>query len=436
MAHIEGCRHTLDITIPAEAVQAETVKVLEDVRKKAHIQGFRPGKAPANLIRQRFAEAIRQEVLDNLLPKYLDQEFEKEHLQVVSRPEIKDLHFHDGESVHFKAEFEVAPEFELKEVRGLKVPYAEPSVSEADVEKRIEEIRNSKAEFVNLDPRPAVDGDHALVSLESLSGVDGPAMKQDELSIEVGGADTFAAFSDALRSALPGDEREAEITYPADYAEPKLAGKTVKFKVTLKSLRKKELPELNDEFAKDLGDFQTMDELKEEIRKGMFRELEYTAQMEAKNKLIELLVDSHEFPVPEAFVERQVENNLESQLRTLAAQGVDVSKLKLDWNALKQRQYERAQRDVKASLILEKVADSETIEVLQDELDKEVQRIARQEREPVAATRMRLEKDGSLRRIASRIRTEKTLSFLFEHATKEAPAPEAPAADAPAPAVE
>ncbi len=431
MALVEGCKHSLDIHIPAADYAAEIEKVVEKVRAKAHIQGFRPGKAPASIIRSKFMGDIRQEALDNLIPQFLEKECERENLHVVSRPQVRDLHFHEGEDVHFKAEFEVAPEIELKEVRGLKVSYAEPTVTEEDVEKRLNELRDARAQYVNVDPRPAKDGDHCLVSLLSISGVEGEPMKQDDINIEIGGKDTFQQFSETLREAVPGDEREAEITYPEDYAAERLAGRTVRFKITLKQIRLRELPELNDEFAKDLGDFQTLDELREEIRKGMSREREYTAQAAAKNALLDQLVDTHEFPVPEAYIDNQIEMIVENQFRSMQAQGVDTSKIKLDWAKLRESQLERATRDVKASLLLGKIASTEDIHATQEEVDAEVQRISRQQREPVAATRMKLEKDGRIRNIVNRIVTEKTLNFLFEHAVKEAPAPaaETPAAE-------
>ena len=428
MALIEGCKHSLDVHIPVDAVTAEIEKVVEKVRAKAHIQGFRPGKAPASIIRSKFMGDIRQEALENLIPVFLEKECEKENLRVVSRPNIKDLHFHEGESVHFKAEFEVAPEFELKDVRGLRVPYAEPEVTAADIDERIESIRDTKAEFVNVDPRPAQDGDHCLVSLVSVAGIEGEPMSQDDINIEIGGADTFPAFSDALRGAEPGDVREAEITYPDDYQAAKLAGKTVKFQITLKQIRLRELPELNDDFAKDLGDFQNMEELREQVRKATYHERESEAQNAAKDKLIDTLVDMHEFPVPEAYVDNQVENTIENQMRQWKAQGVDVSKIKLDWNKLRESQAEKARRDVKASLLLGKIATVENIHATEEDVDGEVQRLARQKREPVAATRMNMEKDGSMNRLVNRIITEKTLNFLFEHAVKEAPV-EQPAAE-------
>lgn len=421
MALIEGCKHSIEVTIPAEAVAAEIEKVTESIRSKAHIQGFRPGKAPASLIRSRYAHEIRQEALENLIPKFLEQAVERENLRVVSRPSIKDLHFHEGEAVHFKAEFEVAPEFELKDVRGLKVTYAEPTVTDAEVEERLNQIRESRAEFVNLDPRPAEDGDHCLVSLETIAGIEGEPMRQEDINIEVGGKDTFEGFSEALRGAVPGDVREAEVTYPEDYGVERLAGRTVRFRITLKQIRRKELPELNDEFARDLGDFQSIDEVREEIRKAIFQEKDYEAQVKAKNDLVDQIVAMHDFPVPEAYIDDRIENMLEGQLRALRAQGVDTEKIRIDRQKLRQNQYEQARHDVKAALLLGKIASSEHIHATEEEIDQEVHRIARQRREPAAAVRLKLEKEGGIQNIVNRIITDKTLKFLFDHAVKVPP---------------
>lgn len=423
MALIEGCKHSLDIVIPAEAFAAAAAAATTKVRQKAHLKGFRPGKAPETIIRQYYSGEIRQETLDKLIPEYLRKEYDRQNLHVVSRPDIKDLKFPESGDVNFKAEFEVAPEFEMGNYRGVEVPYAEPQVADSDVDQRIETVRESRAQYVNLDPRPAQDGDHCLVDLHPVAGLDDESMHQHDINIEIAAKDTFPEFTEALRGAQPGESREALIVYPENYAAEKLAGKTVQFKIDLKQIRLKELPELNDEFAKDLGDFQSLEELRAEVRKTLFHERELSAQNEAKNAIIEKLVDAHPFAVPDAFVDQQVQGMIEGQLRSLSSQGVDVSKLKLDWSELRKGQAERAARDVRASLILEKVAVAESIFTTQEEVDAELSRVSRQQREPIAAVRMRFEKDGTLGRIASRIRTEKTLGFLFEQAVKTAPPP-------------
>jgi trigger factor len=419
LALVEGCKHSLEISVPVETVDTETERVVSSFQQRAKLPGFRPGKAPAGLVRKQFEGDIRQQVLEHLVPKFLDQELQKQDLKIVGTPDISDVHFHRGEPLRFKAEFEVFPEIELKGYQNLEVAYQDPQVTDEDMAKRIEEIRDQKADYSNVDPRPIQDGDYAVVSLESLSGTEQP-VKQDEMMLHLGAEDTLPAFTENLRGLSPGEEKDFEVTYPEDYGQPKLAGRTIRFHVVVKGIRKKELPEVNDEFAKDLGDFRTVDELREELRKRMFAQREQEAQRAAKDKLVEKLVDAHDFPIPEAFVDRQVRNRIEQTLHSLAQEGIDASKIQLDWQKLKSSQRDKALREVKASLILSRIAERETINATRDEVDKEVERLARQQREPFAAVRLRFEKDGTLGRIASHIQTEKTMNFLFEHAQKTA----------------
>jgi trigger factor len=192
----------------------------------------------------------------------------------------------------------------------------------------------------------------------------------------------------------------------------------VKFHAVLKGLRRKELPDLDDEFAQEIGDYRTVDELRDAIRKALFAQRQNEAQQEAKNQIIDKLVDAHEFPVPEVYVERQIKNRVEQLLHGMAERGIDPRQLKLDWEKMKGSQREKAVREVKASLLLTKVSERESIYPTKEEVDREVERIARQQRKPVAAVHMEFEKDGTLGRIASHIQTEKTLNLLFENARK------------------
>jgi trigger factor len=420
LALVEGCRHALEISIPAEEVESETTRVASDVQKRAKLPGFRPGKAPTSLIRKQFAGDIRKQVLESLIPKALQKQFEAENLNVVGTPDVTDVHLHEGEPLHFKAEFEVVPTIELGEYRGVEVAYNDPTVSEEDVAKRIEELREQKAEYLNVDPRPLENGDFAVVALESISGVEGEPVKQEEMVLEIGGADTFDAFTENLRGLSPGDEKAFDVTYPENYGAARLAGKIVKFHATVRGVRKKELPEVNDEFAKDLGDYRDLEELRESVRKNILAQRQFEAQQAAKDGIVETLVDQHDFPVPEIFIERQIRSRVEQSLRTMSGQGADLKSLKLDWAKVKETQRDKAVREVKASLLLSRIAERESIHATRDEVDKEVDRLARIQREPVAALRIKFEKDGTLGRIAHHIQTEKTLNFLFEQARKTA----------------
>ncbi len=412
------CKRSLEIEIPLEEVERARERVTNSIKSRVRLPGFRPGKAPASMIQSRFESDIRKEVLDLLLPDAFRDRVQKEELKVVGAPDVSELHFEAGQPIRFKADFEVAPEVELGTYRGLPVKYEEPTVSDEEVDKRLESTRESKAEYPNQDPRPIENGDYVLMHLKSLSGLAEPI--DQDIQIQVGAEETLPEFNQQLIGASPDEMKEFDVTYPEDYAQEKLSGKTVRFQLTPKFIRKRELPNLDDEFARDLGDFQSLEEVKDAVRKSIFNEKQYVAQQAAKEELVDQLVAAHDFPVPEAYVNRQIENQVRMQLQNLAGRGIDPNSIKLDWAKVKESQGEKALRNVKASLLLEKIAEREGIVATKGEVDSEIQRIAKQEREAVPVTRARLEKEGSLGRIAGAIQTEKTLQFLLEQAQKQA----------------
>lgn len=412
------CKRSVEIEIPLDEVERAKEQVSKTFKDRARLPGFRPGKAPLSMIQSRFESDIRHEVLEMLLPRAFRSRVEKDELKVVGTPDIKELSFEAGQPIRFKADFEIAPEFELSEYRGLPVKYEEPTVSDEELSQRLESMRESKAEYPNLDPRSIESGDFVLVHLKSLEGL-AETIDQD-VQIEVGGQETLSAFNENLVGVSPDESKEVSVTYPEDYGQESLAGKTVKFELTPKFVRKKELPALDDEFARDLGDYQTLDELKEAVRKSLYHEKQYVSQQAAKEELIDRLVEANQFPIPEIYIDRQIENQVRIQLRGLTGRGIDPSELKLDWTKLKETQRDKAMRNVRASLLLEKISEKEGIGAAKDEVDREVQRLAREEREAIPVTRARLEKDGTIGRIAGHIQTEKALQFLLEQAQKQA----------------
>ena len=418
MATAVDCKRSLEIEIPLEEVERARERVTNSIKQRVRLPGFRPGKAPVSMIQSRFEGEIRHEVLELLLPQAFRDRVQKEELKVVGQPDISDLKFEPGQPIRFKAEFEIAPEIELQNYRDLPVKYEEPSVTDEEITQRLEAMRESKAEYPNQDPRAIEDGDYVLVHLKSLAGLAEPI--DQDVQIQVGGKETLPMFNDVLTGMQPDQTRQADITYPDDYGQERLAGKTISFELTPKFIRKKELPALDDEFARDLGDYQTLDELKEAVRKTIFHEKQYFAQQAAKEELIDRLVEGNDFAVPDAYTDKQIENQVRMQLRDLAGRGVDPNTIKLDWEKVKENQRDKAVRNVKASLLLEKISEREGIHATKDEVDREVQRLSRQEREAVPVVRARLEKEGALGRIADHIRTEKTLQFLFEQARKQA----------------
>jgi trigger factor len=421
-------RREVQIEVPTDVVVRETDAVVQKLQKFARLPGFRSGKVPSSIIRQRFPEQIRTEVLDVLIPRFFRQETEKQGLVPVSQPQVTDLHLHEGEPLRFKASFEVLPAIEVSGYENLQVEKPAISVSEQEVEDSIRELREQQASYTPVEERALADGDFAQVSLVGKpvaqespetagSGSEGNEPKPVELEdvlVEIGGHSTVTEFTENLRGASAGEERAFEVNYPQDFSDQRLAGKRFAYTVQIKGIKTKEVPELNDEFAKTVG-VGTLDELRSEIRTGMQRRKESEAEHEGKEKILDQLLQHHSFEVPEAMVEHQIDIRLERGLRALAAQGMKPEDMKrMDFGRLRSGQREAAVRDVKSALLLERIAERENIEVTEGELDQEIEAIARQSRQNVEAVRSKLSSEGSLERMRSRLRNDKALDFLYQ----------------------
>jgi trigger factor len=411
----DNCTREIEVEVPAEVVSRETGVVIERFQKHARLPGFRKGKVPASVVRQRFPEDIRSEVVEALVPRYFRQEVEKRGLQPVSQPRVSDLQLADGEPLRFKASFEIMPEIQVSGYQELRAEKPDTSVSDQEVEEALGRLREQHATYNAVDERELRDGDFAQVALVGTpTSAEGKPVTMDDVLVEIGGATTVRDFSDNLRGARPGEERRFDVTYPADFSDQRLAGRKLAYAITVKAIKQKVLPELNDDFAKEAGEFQSLDELRNKIREQLEAEKKHAAEHAAKDKLVEELVRRNDFPIPEALVDRQVDVRLERGLRALAAQGMRTEEMKkMDFARLRAGQRETALREVKAALILEKIADQEKIEVTDDEVNQEIEALAKQMQQTPEAVRARLTRDGALDRIRNRIRNEKTLDFLY-----------------------
>jgi trigger factor len=411
----DNCTREIEVEIPAEVVARETSGVIERFQKHVRLPGFRRGKVPASVVRQRFPEDIRSEVVEALVPRYFRQEVEKRGMQPVSQPRVSDLHVAEGEPLRFKASFEILPEIQVSGYQELRAEKPDTSVSDQEVDEALGRLREQHATYSAVDDRELRDGDFAQVSLVGTpASAEGKPVTMDDVLVEIGGATTVREFSDNLRGARSGEERRFDVTYPADFSDQRLAGKQLAYAITVKAIKQKVLPELNDDLAKEAGDFQSLDELRNRIREQLQAEKNHAAEHAAKDKLVEELVRRNDFPIPEALVDRQVDVRLERGLRALAAQGMRPEDMKkMDFSRLRAGQREAALREVKASLLLEKIADQEKIEVSDEEVNQEIEALAKQMQQTAEAVRARLTRDGALDRIRNRIRNEKTLDFLY-----------------------
>jgi trigger factor len=414
-------KREISVEIPAAEVARETELQIQRYQKSARLPGFRAGHVPASIIRQRFGDGLKNDVIEALVPKHFRREAEKQGLIPVSQPRVTDLHMQDGEPLTFKASFEVLPEIQVEGYKDLRADKPEIAVTDEEVEGALTNVREQHATYTTVEGRPLAEGDYAQASMDGKpkDGQDVAEAKanpvhMDDVLIEIGGKNTVPEFSQNLTGASAGDERTFDVSYAEDISDKRLAGKTFVYTVKVNGIKQKNLPELNDDFAKELGEFTSLEQVRKQIRENMGAEKRHTAEHAAKDKLVAELVKRNDFEVPESLVDRQIDLRLERGLRALAAQGMKMEDLKkMDLPRLRAGQREQAVHDVKSSLLLERIAELEKISVSDEEMKREIEAMARQSKQTSEAVQARLTEDGGLDRIRMRIRSEKTLEFLY-----------------------
>ena len=410
------CRRELDLEIPAEEVSKATEKVAKELARVARVPGFRPGKAPVSLIKRRFADDIKGEVLQTLVPEHVEKAVAEQKLTPVSQPQVDKLDFQEGQPLKFRASFEVLPEFALGNYKSLEIEMPEMHITDESVGNTLAEMQQRAATFTPVEGRPVQDGDFVQVKLLGTPDGGGDPLQADSVLCHVGAEETMQSFNENLRGANIGDHKNFDVEYPADYPDAKLADKKFHYAVDVLGIKTKTLPELNDEFAKDVSDSSSLDDLKKKVREGLEHERDHRKTDLQREKIIAELVKLHEFPVPESLVEHQMDVRLERVVRSLAQQGVDPRAVNVDWVSLRRRQEERARDDVKAELVIDRIASEEKIDVTEEELQHELEHMAGHSGESAEALRARLTKQGALDRMKAKLRSDKTVDWLAQNA--------------------
>jgi trigger factor len=419
------CTREVDIELPAEEVTRSFQKVVKRYQKMARIPGFRAGKVPESLIRSRFADSIRQDVIEALLPAQFQAAIEQNSLKPISRPQVTDIQLQDGKPLHFKAAFEVLPEFSVDGYENVRVEKPDLALTDAEFDAELERVRESRATLEPVsEDRGLEKGDWAQITFrgeiqgepaEGEPAAETKPIEGDDVQIEVGGEKTLDAFNSALVGAKPGQELKFEVSYPGEFEDRRLAGKTVAYDVEVKGIKKKILPELTDDFAKELGEYESIEDFRTKLRDYMSAEKSRRGVAETKERLVNSLVERYQFPIPESLVQQQIDVRLDRGLRALAAQGMRADDMrKLDFERLRVVQRESAVGEVKGSLILDRIAEQRGLEVTDEEVEQQLQLIALQSREPLDSVRTRLTEDGGLARIREQLRREKTAALLYE----------------------
>jgi trigger factor len=442
-----ACKREVSVEIPADVVAKHQETLVQQYSKQARIPGFRKGKVPASMVRNRFSSEITSDVVEHLVPQYFREAVVKGGYRPVSQPHIYGLEFTPGEPIKFKAAFEVLPEFDLGDYKAIKVEKPDVTVTDEQIDHEIKLLQEKQASFDPIDEeRGAENGEFVQVSFEArpknladdepeaesaeektagAKAAENPDQKDaaaqpvqmEEVLVEIGGANTIPEFTKNLAGAKAGEERSFEVSYPEDFYDKRLAGMVFDYKVKVNAIKKKALPELNDEFAKELSpDFQNLGDLKQRFRENMEHELKHKTEHEAKDKLIEELLAKHDFPVPRSMVEHQIDLRLERGLRALAAQGMKTEDMRrMDFGRLRAGQEEFAIKEVKSSVLLAKIAIKENIQVSDEELNNEIEAMAAQMQQPVEEVRKRLTEDNAVERLRDRMRSEKALNLLYSN---------------------
>ena len=417
------CKREIELEIPAENVAKAAEKAARDIARVARIPGFRPGKAPVTVIRRRFAADIQGEVLQSLVPEYLEKALDEQKLIPVTQPEVDKVEFKEGEPLKFRAVFEVLPEFELGDYKNVEVQIDSVEAGEAQVDKAIAEMRDRAATFVPVEGRAAQDGDFVLMKLNGTPVGEGEPVEADNIMCHVGAEETLESFTEHLRGANAGETKKFRTEYPADYPDEKLKGKTYDYSVEVQGVKEKKVPELNDEFAKEVAGeaagITNVAEMRKKILENLTASREQQQSGQAKDKILEELVKKHDFPVPQALVEHQMDIRLERAVRSLSAQGVDPRTVNVDWAAMRKGQQDRAVNEVKAELLLDRIASAEKIDATDEDVDKELALLAENSGESATTLRARLTKQGALDRMKSKLRSDKTIDWLYRNARIE-----------------
>ena len=415
LVDVNETRKNLTVEIPSDVVDAQIDRIARDYSRRARIPGFRPGKAPARVIKARFKDQILHDVAHDLVPRAIDEVLRERGVEPVDTPDVRDVTVEEGRALTFTASFDTLPPFELGEYETITLRQPSAQVNDEGVNQAMERLRERAARFEPVEGRGVVDGDTVSVDLERKEA-DGKTDTHTDVSIELGAKANPPGFDAHLLGLEPGATKSFTITYPQDYAITELANTSVDYTVTVKGIRRRTLPELDDEFAKDLGEFETLDALRGRVREDLEHEARHSAERETRGALMKQLASRVPFEIPGSLVEREIDRRIEDFARRLIDQNIDPRQAGIDWSAFRESQRDVAREAVAGALALDELARREKLDVTEAEIEQEIARYAERTGRTPAAVRAALEKEGGLSRISAGLRREKSIDFLMARA--------------------
>jgi trigger factor len=415
---ISPIKKKVSVEIPEDQVVKEVESAYKDLGKKAKIKGFRPGKVPRNILERYFKDYVKTEVIQKLIEESYPKALSETHLEPVSPPVVDPGEFEGGKPFQYSAVIEVKPDIQLGGYTGLKIEGKKEEVKDEEVEERLKALQNLHANLKTIsEARPIQAGDYVILDYEaSMGGKPLEGGKATDFTVEVGSGQFIPTLEEKLIGLKPEEEREIEVSFPEDYGYQKWAGKTLSFQVKIKEIKEKILPPLDDEFAKDLGDYSSFEELKAKLKGEIQKEKELALEQQLKDRVVDQLLEANPFEVPESLVEEQTKALVSDTKLRLAAQGVDLKNLGISEEKLQADYRAVAQRQVKTFLILERIAGQEGILATDEEAEARLQEMAERMRQKLDVVKRYYEKNGLLPEVKAGIIRDKTLNFLLEKA--------------------
>jgi trigger factor len=412
---VSETQKTLSIEIPSDVVDAEINRIARGYSKQARLPGFRPGKVPQSLIKKRFKDQIFHDVLHDLVPRAVDEALQERGIEPVDTPSIKDVTIEEGRPLTFTAAVETVPSFDPGDLTALTLRPPSTKVEADAVDKVLDRLRERAGKYEPVEGRPVTDGDAVVLDLDR-TGPDGQPDHHEGVNVQLGAPGNPPGFDENLMGMNPGESKTFTIQFSESYPAPELANTAQTYAVTIKDIRRRVLPDLDDEFAKDVGGFESLAALRERVLADLQAEAADHAKHEIRSQLLTQLSARVTFEVPASLVEREMDRRLEELARQLKAENVDPRNAGIDWGEFREAQREPARGAVASALALDEIARREGITVAGEDVDKEIERFAMRAGRTPAALRAQLEKEGGIPRLYSGLRREKAVDLAMSRA--------------------
>jgi trigger factor len=412
---VSATQKTLTIEIPVDVVAAEINRVAKGYTKQARIPGFRLGKVPTTLVKQRFKEQILHDVAHGLIPRAVDEALQQRGIEPVDTPNIKDVALEEGQPLTFTAAIETVPPFDVGDLSTIEATRHATDVNDEAVEKTLQQLRQRGAKHEPVENRGVEDGDTVVLDIER-KDAEGKPDRHEDVSLELGSPANPPGFDAELLGLRTGETKTFTTHFPDDYTVKEMANTDVEYTVTVKDIRRKVLPELDDEFAKDLGAFDSLSALRDRVRADLQQESEEHARQHLRTDVLKQLSDRVTFDLPPSLVEREMDRRIEEFASRLMQQNVDPRQAGIDWGQFRESQRDPARASVASALALDEIARREGLTVSAEDVDKEIERFAVRAGRTPAALRAQLEKEGSVPRLATGLRREKAVDLVLSRA--------------------